>query len=85
MINYYYELADGVTAFGREEKYVTLQNIHPGEHKSLMHIHDQAVKHSTRVWLENANGVTEVKSIGSWNRVNPKEFVWIKLRARELP
>ena len=46
--------------------------------------HDDFLAASTRVWLENANGVYLVKPHWGIRRgqADPKEFTMIKLRAR---
>ena len=90
MINYYYEIADGVTVFGHPYKYLAHFDVHPGVNMSAAvwrNFHDEAVKNSSRVWLENANGVTLIKGpIGdtSWGKVNEQELVWLKLICKDI-
>ena len=87
MINYYYEIEDDVTVFGYREKYLAHFDVNPGQLSSSplggwRHFHDEAVKHSSRVWLENANGVTLIKAPTgdtSWGRVKEQELVLLKL------
>ena len=85
MINYYYEIKDDVTVFGHQQKYLAHFDVKPGGRWRL--VHDRAVENSSRVWLENANGVTLVKgsvSDTSWGRVNEQELVWLKLICRDI-
>lgn len=90
MINYYYEIKDDVTVFGTKHKYLANYNVHPGHRITIYdwrYLHDEAVKHSERVWLENANGVTLVKAPRndtSFGRVDPRDFLMIKLRSRDI-
>ena len=90
MINYYYEIKDNVKIFDKGPyKYIAHFDIkHVKGVASAWRIwHDQAVKHSTRVWMENANGVTLVKApVGdmSWGRVNEQQLVWLKLICRDV-
>jgi hypothetical protein len=48
--------------------------------------HDDFVSNSTRVWLENANGVYLVKPVWGIRRgqTDPTEFTMIKLRAKTI-
>jgi hypothetical protein len=89
MINYYYELNKDVKMFGREVcRYLAQYNVHPGKIGSFNHIwHNEAIKNSTRVWLENANGVTLVKEPNGdagWGHVDEQELVWLKLVCRDI-
>ena len=86
MINYYYEIQDGVQVFGQDCRYLTITDLQPHT-IGWRHLHEEAQKHSSRVWLENANGVTLVKAPGndtSWGKVNEKELVWLKLVCRDI-
>lgn len=88
-MNYYYEVPEGTSVLGRPGGgYYYQANCSPAQGGSLNHIvHNQAFTHSTRVWLENANGVTLVKALPddiSWGEINEKEFIMIKLMARNL-
>ena len=92
MINYYYEIKEGVTVFGYQEKYLAHFDVKPGQLNASplggwRHFHDEAVKNSRRVWMENANGTTLVKapvSDTSWGRVEEKELVWLKLICKDI-
>ena len=87
MINYYYEIRDDVTVFGCKHKYLALFDSHPGQGSFNWRLHDEALRHSRRVWLENANGVTLVKAPNndiSWGRVDPRELTWLKLRCHDI-
>ena len=52
--------------------------------------HTTAYNHSTRWWLENANGVTMLRrratDYTSWEeaRFDEREFTWIKLQTRDV-
>lgn len=87
MMNYYYEIADGVAVFGRTDvKYLTITDLQPHT-VGWRHLHEEAHKNSSRVWLENANGVTLVKAPNndtSWGQVNEKELVWLKLICKDI-
>jgi hypothetical protein len=86
LINYYYEIRDDVTVFGEPHKYLSITDVKPGS-IGWRYLHDEAVKYSSRVWLENANGVTLVKAPStdtSWGRVNEQELVWLKLICRDI-
>ena len=84
-MNYYYELKEGVTTFGKDIRYLVMPDCSPANGGWLNHfIHDEALKYSSRVWLENANGVTLVKGLpgdNSWGVVDEREFTWIKLKS----
>lgn len=92
MINYYYEIKEGVTVFGYQEKYLAHFDVKPDQipaspQRGWRRFHDEAVKNSIRVWLENANGVTLVKapvSDTSWGRVEERELVWLKLICKDI-
>ena len=87
MINYYYEIKDDVKVFGHAHKYLAHFDIKPGQAGGWRNFHDEAVMNSTRVWLENANGVTLVKAPAndtSWGRVDKQELVWLKLICKDV-
>lgn len=88
MINYYYEIKDGIKVFGHEYKYLAHFDIKPNENfNHWRYFHDEAVKNSSRVWLENANGVTLIKgpiTDTSWGKVDEHELVWLKLICRDV-
>jgi hypothetical protein len=48
--------------------------------------HDDFVSNSTRVWLENANGVYLIKPVWGIHRgqFDAREFTMIKLRAKTI-
>ena len=86
MINYYYEINEGVRVFGHEHRYLAQYDIKPDMFSSWRYFHDEAIKQSRRVWLENANGLTLVREYGrdTHQRCLPREMTWIKLQAKEL-
>jgi len=90
MINYYYEIKDNITVFGKPYKYLAHYDIKPVQtagRTGWRHWHDEAIKNSSRVWLENANGVTLIKAPAndtSWGCVNQQELVWLKLICRDI-
>lgn len=82
MINYYYELEPDTKLLGRPvARYLAQFDRHPGLGNFNWNVHDQTVKVSRRVWLENANGVSLVKGSGAWD---PVEFTWIKLKCIDI-
>jgi hypothetical protein len=89
MINYYYEIIDGYTVFGHPYKYLAYFDVHPGLDNGGINwkFHDEAIKHSRRVWLENANGVSLIQgpiSELAWDRVDEQELVWLKLICKDI-
>lgn len=86
MINYYYEISEGTTVLGYDVRYLSITDLKPNT-VGWRHLHDEAVKNSSRVWLENANGVCLVKGPHtdlSWGKVNEKELVWLKLICKDI-
>lgn len=88
-MNYYYEIPEDTSVFGRTGGgYYYQADCSPAQGGRLDHLmHSQAINHSSRVWLENANGVTLVKALPgdtSWGEIDEREFIMIKLRARNL-
>ena len=86
MLNYYYEIKENVRVFDQDIKYLSITDLKPNT-IGWRHIHDEAVQHSRRVWLENANGVTLVKAPSgdtSWGKVNEQELVWLKLICKDI-
>ena len=87
MINYYYELKEDVKIFGLEQRYIAQYDVKPDLFSGWRHFHDEAVKNSTRVWLENANGITLIKSPindnGFGRRKQSEELVWLKLVCKD--
>jgi hypothetical protein len=87
VINYYYEIKDGLNVFGHPHKYLAHFDVKPGETIGWRAFHDEAVLNSSRVWLENANGITLVKAPSndtSWGRVDEQELVWLKLICKDI-
>ena len=85
MLNYYYEIKDDVQVFGQDIKYLSITDLKP-DTIGWRHIHDEAVQHSRRVWLENANGVYQVKPAHALHRpyTDLREFALIKLKSRTI-
>jgi len=87
MINYYYEIADEVKVFGHNHKYLAHFDIKPNQFDHWRYFHDEAIKNSTRVWLENANGISLIKGpMGELvqERVDEYELVWLKLICKDV-
>jgi hypothetical protein len=88
MINYYYEIKDDVTVFGQDFKYLARFDFHPDRAMSYeFKMHDDAMANSSRVWLENANGIKLVKTVHpypSWDVVDPKTITWLKLICKDI-
>jgi hypothetical protein len=86
MINYYYEIKDGVQVFGQDCRYLSIADVKPGT-VVWSHLHEEALKNSSRAWLENANGVTLIKTVHpypSWDPVDQRELVWLKLICKDI-
>ena len=89
-MNYYYELKEGAKVFEQDMgRYLVMPDCSPATGGYMNYsIHDLALEASSRVWMENVNGVTLVKNEvpkTSFTEVhNVKEFMWIKLRAKTL-
>ena len=86
MINYYYEIPEGTTVLGHDVRYLSITDVKPMT-VGWRHLHEEALKHSRRVWLENANGVTLVKTVhpyASWDKTDQKELVWLKLICKDI-
>lgn len=87
-MNYYYELDTRTNKFFEDKwQYWVMPNCSPAEGGWMdFKIHDDYVANSTRVWLENANGVYLVKPTWAIYRgyVEPSEFMMVKLKARNL-
>jgi hypothetical protein len=87
MINYYYEIKEDVSVFGRDDlKYLSIFDVKPNT-VGWRHLHEEAEKHSRRVWLENANGISLVKThhpYGSWEVVRPEMLTWLKLICKDI-
>jgi hypothetical protein len=86
-LNYYYEL-DQRTRKATEERWLLwcMPNCSPAEGgRMCFKTHDDFVSQSTRVWVENANGVYLVKPVWGIHRpIDPHEFTMIKLRAKTI-
>jgi hypothetical protein len=86
MINYYYEIPEGTTVFGHDLRYLSITDVKP-DTVGWRHLHEEALKHSRRVWLENANGVSLVKTIHpyhNWEVIKPQELTWLKLICKDI-
>jgi hypothetical protein len=84
MINYYYEINEGVRVFGQDCRYLSITDVKP-DTVGWRFLHDEATKHSSRIWLENANGVTLVKApINRWDKVDDQELTWLKLICKDI-
>ena len=87
-MNYYYELDPRTKkAFEQGWQYWCQPNCSPAEGGHMdFKLHDDYVANSTRVWLENANGVYLIKPAWAIYRgqVDPKEFTLVKLKAKNL-
>ena len=87
MIDYYYEIKPDVTVFGQKVKYLARYNFNPGEAVAYeFKMHDEALKNSSRVWLQNRNGTFLVEHDGRevLSPIGEQEFAWIKLQARDI-
>ena len=84
-MNYYYEFPEEITVFGRPGGGVyCLPNQSPAHgHSPEYTTHDYAVRHATKVWIENANGVSMVKPRYA-GPVDEREFIMVKLKARNI-
>ena len=87
-MNYYYELDSRIKLAKQQEwQYWCMPNCSPAEGGWMdFDLHDAYVANSTRVWLENANGVYLIKPKWEAHRhiVNFSEFMMIKLKAKNL-
>ncbi len=87
-MNYYYELDPRTEkAVDQAWRYWCMPNCSPAEGGHMnFKVHDDFVANSTRVWLENANGVYLVKPEWAARRfsVCPQEFTLIKLKSKNL-
>jgi len=88
-MNYYYEISDKYdgTVFGDKWRYWCMHNCSPADMgKMCFKTHDEFMARSSRVWLENANGVYQVhpKWHGFRGHVDSHEFTLVKLRAKTI-
>lgn len=86
MINYYYEIEDGITVLGQDCRYLSITDVKP-DTVGWRHLHEEALKHSRRVWLENANGISLIKAghaYPSWEVVKPEVVTWLKLICKDI-
>lgn len=84
MIDYYYEFLETST---EQTAYGVLRGYHPELNEIRLHdLHYRCWINSARVWLENANGITQVKDgrRDIHRRVPARDIVWIKLLSQEL-
>jgi len=81
-LNYYYELKEDGTVFGEDlGRYVVMPDCSPANGGAMnYHLHDHLIRNSSRVWIENENGVSRADD----RPVNTKEFIWIKLKAKAI-
>ena len=87
-MNYYYELDTRSNKYKEQQWQLWCQpNCSPAEGGHMdFKLHDDYLANSTRVWLENANGVYLVKPAWSIYRgyVDMQEFTMVKLKAKNL-
>jgi hypothetical protein len=87
-MNYYYELDERTKKAQLEQWHLwCMPNCSPAEGgRMCFKTHDDFMSNSHRVWLENANGIYQVKP--DWaiyrTRIDPKEFTMIKLKAKTI-
>ena len=87
MIDYYYEFPEGTRLFDQSVRYAFQRGYHPEESSTGAKIlHNACFQMASRIWLENANGLTLVQEYGRevHKKCRPKAMTWIKLQAREL-
>jgi hypothetical protein len=87
MIDYYYEFPEGTQLFNQFVRYAFQRGYHPEESSTGAKIlHNACFQMASRIWLENANGLTLVQEHRRevHKKCLPKEMTWIKLQAREL-
>ena len=85
MIDFYYEFPEGSKVFDQPVRYGLLRGWHPDQIDSYQHtLHSQCYVNASRIWLENANGVYQIKPdwYGMRGHVDPREFTMIKLKSR---
>ena len=87
-MNYYYELDERTQKAATENwRWWCMPNCSPAEGGRMnWKLHDELCSHSSRVWIENANGVYQVKPdwYGLRGTVCPREFTIIKLKAKTV-
>lgn len=88
-MNYYYEIDERYNGhvFGETWRYWCMYNCSPADGgKMCFKTHDDFVAHSSRVWLENANGVYQIKPdwYGHRNRIDSHEFMIIKIKSKTI-
>lgn len=87
MIDYYYEFEKGSKLFGESIRYAFQRGYHPEDCTNLeKELHNTCFINATRIWLENANGLTLVRQYGRDVHIkcNPKIITWLKLQSKEL-
>lgn len=85
MINYYYELNSDVRVCDQDVRYLSITDVKP-DTIGWRYLHEEALKNSQRVWLENANGIRLVVEDGKQvhKEVDPYAITWLKLICREF-
>ena len=87
-MNYYYELDTRTNKYNEQQwSYWCMPSCSPAEGGHMdWKLHDEFMSSSTRVWLENANGVYQVIPVWEAHRghVDPKEFTLIKLKSKNI-
>lgn len=88
MINWYYQLPEHTQLLGETIRYLAQYDYHPDSVDRDKYIHTAAYAIADHVWLENANGVVEVKRDGRplpdhvLQPANLAEFMMVKLCAQ---
>lgn len=85
MINYYYEINEGVSLFGRNIRYLSIMDVKP-DTIGWRHLHEESLNNSRRVWLENANGIKLVMEDGRdvHKPVDSYLITWLKLICQDI-
>jgi hypothetical protein len=88
-MNYYYEIDPKYdsTPHGDKWRWWCMANCSPADNgKMCFKTHDEFSARSSRVWVENVNGVYQVKPdwYGMRGGVDPHEFTLVKLRAKTI-
>lgn len=85
MINYYYEIREGARLFGQDIRYLSITDLKPGT-VGWRHLHEESLNYSSRVWLENANGINLVIEDGQevHKPVDPYLITWLKLICKDI-
>lgn len=87
-MNYYYELDQRTNKARLEQWHLwCMPNCSPAQGgRMCFKTHDDFMSNSSRVWLENANGVYLIKPVWGIHRgqFDAREFTMIKLRAKTI-